>query len=229
MKKSVCSFVAAALAVTLCLGSSASAAPAYSFETDLDGFFGLGAAVSAETTIGVTDGATSMKYLAGAGGFVGARTETVIPAGLNNPPGVQSVMFDMAIETLSPNLTFADIGITIFGHDIDGGNFGIQHQFGDTVSIAGLGAGQHNNLVIDLDNSLHSPGQSFNDLFGDDVSDLDVASAFQFYISKNEGVPVTVYIDNVRLVVPEPATGMLLALSGVAGLYVRRRSLSKVS
>jgi hypothetical protein len=222
MRKKVCFLTSAALAAMLCIGNSANAAPAYSFETDLDGFFGLGAAVSAETSIGVTDGTTSMKYLAGAAGFVGARTETVIPARLNNPPGVKSVMFDMAIDELSPNLTFADIGITLFGHDIDNGVFGVQMQFADTQSIVGLGVGQHNDLVIDLDQDLFT-NESFNEIFGDDSTDLDVASAFQFYISKTVGVPVTVYIDNVRTVVPEPATALLFGLCGIAGAFVRRR------
>ena len=96
MKKRICWLASAALVAALCHGNSASAAPAYSFEIGLDGFFGLGAAASAENAIGVTDGTTSLKYLAGAGGFVGVRTETVIPAGLNNPPGVQSIQFDMS-------------------------------------------------------------------------------------------------------------------------------------
>jgi hypothetical protein len=224
MKKTrVCLLATAASAAMLCAGNSASASQAYSFESSLDGFFGLGAAVSAETTIGVTDGSTSLKYLAGAGGFVGARTETVIPAGLNNPPGVKSVQFDMAIVEIPVGLTFADMGITIFGHDIDGGTFGIQNQFTDTVSIVGLGVGQHTDLSIDLDSEFFS-GQSFNEIFGDDVNDLDVASAFQFYISKTAGVPATVYIDNVRLVVPEPATGLLFGIGAiVAGLSRRRQ------
>lgn len=223
MKRRICWLAFAALVATLCNEHFASAAPAYSFENALDGFFGLGAAVSAETTIGVTDGSTSLKYLAGAAGFVGARTEAVIPAGLNNPPGVQSVQFDMTIVEISPLLTFADIGVTLFGHDIDGGNFGVQMQFADTVSIAGLGVGQHQDLVIDLDSDLFS-GQSFNELFGDDVSDLDVASAFQFYISKTVGVPVTAYIDNVRLIVPEPATGLMLGFAAtLVGFVIRRR------
>lgn len=183
-----CLLAVAASASMLCVSSSANASLAYSFESSLDGFFGLGAVVSAETTIGVTHGNTSMRYLAGAAGFVGARTETVIPARLNNPPGVRSIIFDMAIESLDPLLTFADIGVTIFGHDIDNGIFGIQNQFTDTVSIVGLGVGQHLDLVIDLDSEFFS-GESFNEIFGDDVSDLDVASAFQFYISKTAGVP----------------------------------------
>jgi hypothetical protein len=228
MRKRVSLLAVAALAAMLCVGSSANASQAYSFETVFaaggtpgpDGFFGLGAAVSQSTT-GVTDGGFSMQYLAGAGGFVGARTESV-PSALNNPPGVMSVRFDMAIESLDAGLTFADIGVTIFGHDTDGGVFGIQNQFTDTVSIAALGVGQHTDLEIDLDSEFFS-GESFNEIFGDDVSDLDVASAFQFYISKNAGIPVTVFIDNVRLVVPEPATGLLVSLCAVAGVLVRRR------
>jgi hypothetical protein len=223
MMNRICLLVSAALVAALGLGNSASAAPAYSFEVGLDGFFGLGAAVSAENAIGVTDGSTSLKYLAGGGGFVGARTETVIPAGLNNPPGVKSVKFDMAIVELPVDLTFADMGVTVFGHDIDGGTFGIQSQFTDTVSITGLGVGQHLDLVIDLDSEFFS-GQSFNEIYGDDVNDLDVASAFQFYISKTAGVPATVYIDNVRLVVPEPATALSFGLAAtLVGLVIRRR------
>jgi PEP-CTERM motif len=228
MRKNFCLMALAAILATSCFGNSANASQAYSFETILpgggppgpDGFFGLGAAVS-QDTIGATDGSYSMKYLAGGGGFVGARTE-IVPPTLNNPPGVQSVMFDMAIESLDPLLTFADMGVTIFGHDIDGGVFGIQNQFTDTVSIAALGVGQHTDLVIDLDSEFFS-GQSFDEIFGDDVADLDVASAFQFYISKNGGIPVTVYIDNVRFIVPEPATGLLMGLCAVAGAFVRRR------
>ncbi len=216
----------AALAAILCVGRTANASPAYSFEDVVsggpDGFFGLGAAVS-QDTIGVTDGRFSMKYVAGDGGFVGVRTETVIPAGLNNPPGVKSVLFDMAIVDIPVGLTFADMGVTVFGHDIDGGVFGIQYQFTDTVSIVGLGVGQHQDLVIDLDSEFFT-GQTFDELFGDDVSDLDVASAFQFYISKNAGVPATVYIDNVRLVVPEPTTGVMFGLAAMlASVALRRR------
>lgn len=216
-------FATAAIAAMLCGGSAAKAADLYSFEVGLDGFFGLGAAVSAEGTIGVTDGSTSLKYLAGGGGFVGARTETVIPAALNNPPGVKSIVFDMAIESLDPNLTFADIGITIFGHDLDSATFGIQEQFADTVSILGLGVGQHLDLKIDLDLGLFS-GQSFNNLFlGDQPGDLEVASAFQFFISKNGGIPVTVYIDNVRTLVPEPTSVVMFSLAGIIGLVARRQ------
>lgn len=226
MRKRVCLFVAIAATAMQCISSSASAAPAYSFETDLDGFFGLGAAVSAESSIGVTDGSVSMKYLAGAAGFVGARTETVIPPALNNPPGLKSVSFDMTIVDAYTD-TFADIGLTFFGHALNapgGAEFGHQVQFAGTASIAALGVGTHA-VTIDLGLSQgpYRAGETFNEIFGPDPNDLTVASAFQFYISKNAGTPATVYIDNVRLNVPEPATALLVGLCAVAGALVRRR------
>jgi hypothetical protein len=216
-----------ALVASLCIGNSARASVAYSFEAGLDGFFGLGATTTAETSIGVTLGTTSMNYTTGVAGFVAARTETVIPADFNNPPGVRSVQFDMTITDVPVGLTFADIGITVFGHDLDNAIFGVQNQFTDTVSITSLGVGQHRDLLIDLDTEFFS-GQSFDQIFGDDVSDLDVVSAFQFYISKTAGVALTVYIDNVRLVPPrsvvsEPGTALMLGLAGPAVFGVARR------
>ncbi len=178
----------------------------YDFEDDTgaEGFFGVaGATVTPETTLGVTHGASSLKYEVGNETFVGARTESVIPEELNDPPGVDFVLFDMFVPDAYPG-TFADIGVTIFGHQLNapgGAIFGQQVQFSDTESIPTLGVGQHNDLRIDLDVSAgpYRGGESFNDIFGEGEEDLTVASAFQFFISKNGGIPVTVYIDNVRL------------------------------
>ena len=224
---------AAALAAMMFFAEAArSQVPAYSFEVIApgggppgpDGFFGLGATVTQESVIGVTHLQNSMGYTAGTGGFVGVRTE-IVPPTLNNPPGVEYVLLDLNIPALPPEVAFADIGITIFGHDIDNGVFGIQNMFTDTLSIVGLGVGQHFDLRIDLDSEFFT-GQSFNEIFGDDISDLDVASAFQFYISKSAGAgtELTVYIDNVRFVVPEPTTfGLLGVGAAVLGLKLRRR------
>jgi hypothetical protein len=204
--------------------------PVYSFETVLpagpDGFFGLGATV-AQDTIGATHLPNSMRYAAGNDGFVGARTETV-PASLNDPPGVDFVLFDMTVTDAFAG-TFADIGVSVFGHALNapgGAQFGHQAQFADRVSIAALGVGTHLNQRIDLDTSQgpYRAGESFNSIFGPGPTDLTVASAFQFYISKNSGVPVTVYIDNVRLGrIPEPTTCLLLAMGAMALGTIGRR------
>jgi hypothetical protein len=218
--------IATMVAVLLSAGS-AFAQPEYSFETIFpaggppgpDGFHGAGATVT-QDTIGTTHGLHSMKYDVGAGGFVGARTEFVPPT-VNNPPGVQYVLFDMYVPATFGG-TFAVIGISGFGHDLDNASFGNPFQFADELPIPTT-VGQHNDLRIDLDLDVHS-GQSFNDRFGDDTNDLDVVSLFQFFINKTPSAPITVYIDNVRFVVPEPATFSLMGLGAVViGAMARRR------
>jgi len=206
--------------------------PVYSFETPLpagpDGFFGLGATVTQEPVIGVTHLENSLKYAVGVGGFVGARTETVIPPTLNDPPGVVAVLFDLTLADAYTD-TFADLGVTVFGHALNapgGAQFGHQVQFADQYQMAGLAPGTYLDQRIDLDLSVgpYRAGESFNDIFGPGPTDLTVASAFQFFINKNVLTPVTVYIDNVRLVVPEPATCSLLGLGAVVlGAIDRRR------
>lgn len=232
----VCFSALALGSVFLCSVGSAVAQTAFSFETIVgpgpDGFFGLGATVTQESTIGVTHLENSMKYAVGNGGFVGARTETDIPATLNDPPGVLAILFDITLTEAFAG-SFADMGITVFGHAMNapgGPEFGHQVQFVDTVSIAALGVGTHLDQRIDLDQSLgpYRPGESFNQIFGPGPTDLTVSSAFQFFISKNVLDPVTVYIDNVRFVtdpVPEPATLGALGM-GLAILIRRRRARS---
>jgi len=208
------------------------AQPDYSFEVlapsggnppGPDGFFGLGATVSQEPVIGVTHLENSLKYQVGVGGFVGARTE-IVPPTLNDPPGVLYVLFDLTLPAAYPD-TFANIGITVFGHALNLGQFGHQVQFADEVAMAPLGAGTHLNQRIDLDFSLgpYRPGESFNDIFGPGQNDLTVSSAFQFYMNKNVLTPITVYIDNVRFVVPEPGTSGLLSMGALVIVAMRRR------
>jgi hypothetical protein len=219
-------------------GTVGAQVPDYSFEVILpgggppgpDGFFGLGATVAQEPVIGVTHLENSMRYTVGVGGFVGARSE-VVPPTLNDPPGVQYVLFDLTIPATYTD-TFANMGITIFGHDLNAGggtSFGNQVQFADELPMAGLAPGTYLDQRIDLDFALGpyvpSVGKSFNEIFGTCDDCLSVASAFQFYINKNVTTSITVYIDNVRFVVPEPATFSLLGVGAVVmGAMGRRRS-----
>lgn len=224
--------IAIALVALLACTTQLQALPAYSFETIVppggpDGFFGLGATVSQDTT-GATHGSFSMKYETGVGGFVGARTEAVIPPSLGDPPGVMHVLFDLTI--LAPYAdTFAFLGITVFGHALNasgGPQFGHQVQFSDQYQMAGLAPGTYLDQQISLDFSVgpYRPGESFNDIFGPGATDLTVASAFQFFVNKNVLTPFTLYIDNVRLAsVPEPAATWLLAIALVALARIRRR------
>ena len=223
--------LATLVAIACCATSALAQSLLYSFEdvngAGPDGFFGLGATVSQSAT-GATLGSNALKYEIGVGGFVGARTETVVPAPLNNPPGVTHVLFDLTVTDTYAD-TFANMGVTLFGHALNapgGAQFGHQVQFLDEYPIAGLAPGTYTDQRIDLDFSVgpYRPGESFNAIFGPDPTDLTVSSAFQFYINKNVLTPLTVYIDNVRVVVPEPATGALFSLGAIAlGLVARRR------
>jgi len=225
--------VATMVAILLSAGAVQAQVPAYSFEVIVagganppgpDGFFGLGATVSQEPTIGVTHLENSLKYDVGVGGFVGARTE-IVPPTLNDPPGVKYVLFDLTLPAAYPD-TFANMGITVFGHDLINGTFGNQVQFADELAMAPLGAGTHLNQRIDLDFSLGpyvpSVGLSFNEIFGP-TDLLQVASAFQFYINKNVLTPITVYIDNVRFCVPEPTSFGIMGVGAVVLGAMRRR------
>jgi hypothetical protein len=92
MKKTAIATLVAAIAAFGASRTDAQA-PVYSFEVIApgggppgpDGFFGLGAIVAQESSLGVTHLLSSMRYSTGTAGFVGARTE-LAPATLNNPP-----------------------------------------------------------------------------------------------------------------------------------------------
>lgn len=229
MMRSVLRCIAASVAILACGTAVQAQTLVYSFETEnFDGFFGLGATTT-QDTIGATNGTKSLKYAAGAGGFVGARTETVIPPALGNPPGIDYVLFDLTV-TEDYAGAFGDIGITFFGHALNANpqQFGLQAQFAGIVSFADLLPGTYTDMRIDLTsatNPVTGETESFNQIFGPGADQVTVASAFQFFMSKAAD-PATVYIDNVRTVgIPEPATVALFGLGAVGlGVFARRRS-----
>ena len=218
----------AALATSETLGQTTQI---YDFEGSTEGFASNGGVfpVTNDTT-GATTGTGSLKVEVPAGAFfVGALTSTV-PFALGDPPGVASVIFDLTIEEQFAG-AFADIGITIFGASqppptFDPQLFGLSAQFADITSL-GVAPGTYE-ITLDLDSATNpltfNPNESFNDIFGGfgtAPNDL-IPTGFQFFVSKSTDAPVTFFIDNVRVIVPEPATCSMLVL-GLAALSARTR------
>jgi hypothetical protein len=234
-------FVAVAMVATLSFAATAKAQLAYSFEAppvNPDGFGPNGGGVTiAQDTVGATQGTNSMKVSVVTGAtFVGALS-TVVPvtpggAVLNNPPGVDSVLFDM---TIGPNDAFTGafdvVGITIFGSNVPLGQFGLQAQFAPLIHVEGKAAGQYLNQSIPLTGATNplnfAANQTFNQIFTAGVPDANHlnVSGFEFFINKSNDAPTTIYIDNVRLVasVPEPATLGMFSLGAVGLGFVSRR------
>ncbi len=235
-------FVAVAMVATLSFAATARAQLAYSFEAppvNPDGFGPNGGGVTVtQATIGATQGLSSMKVSVVAGAtFVGALS-TVVPvtpggAVLNNPPGVDSVLFDMTINQgdAYAGAGFDVLGITIFGSNVPAGQFGLQAQFAPLIHIDGKAAGQYLNLSIPLTGATNpltfTANQTFNQIFTAGVPNASQLnpSGFEFFINKSNDAPTTVYIDNVRLVasVPEPASLGLLSMAGMVLGFVSRR------
>jgi hypothetical protein len=206
---------------------------AYSFEGSTNGFAANGGGTTvAQDTIGATQGTGSLRTSVVAGAtFVGALTTNVHPS-LGDPPGVNHILFDM---TITPGQafagTFANIGVTVFGatQPGPGQQFGLPVQFADFEPIGGKAPGTYNNVRIDLSSATHpttfQTGRTFNQIFGPNPgapNDI-IPTGFQFFINKSGDQPVTVFIDNVRVVaIPEPATCVLLGL-GITLWSISRR------
>jgi hypothetical protein len=235
MKKKLMCFAIAVLAASA-VGKTY-AAPAYSFEAppvNPDGFGPNGGGVTVtQDTIGATDGLNSMKVAVVNGAtFVGALTSIVAPP-INDPPGVKAILFDMTIPQGGEfSGAFALVGVTIFGASQPGPGqqFGLQAQFADFEHIDGKAAGTYNNVRIDLDSATHpttfATAQSFNQIFGTVGSGPDdiIPTGFQLFFNKSNDAPLTVYVDNVRAIVPEPATALMLGLGALGLGMVCRRS-----
>src|SRR5205814_1470230 len=139
---------------------------------------------------------------------------------------VQSILFDYTLPTTFTG-GFAVAGVTVFGFNAPLSQFGLQAQFSDIEHLEGKAPGTYT-AQIDLVGATNpldfTPGQSFNQIFTDNVAPAAnqlTPAGFQIFFNKSSDQPLTVYIDNVRLAVPEPASIGTLAVA--AGLMLARR------
>jgi hypothetical protein len=204
-------------------GGSALATLVYDMEgtPPPSGFEANGAVSVTQSTIGVTQGLNSMRVDTQGSTFVGAITP-IVPAALNNPPGVKSILLDLTINE-GEQFTggFADMGVTVYG--CKGATCGLSAQFADFESIGALTPGTYLDRQFDLALSIgpNFPGKSFNQIMA--AGDLDTVTHFQLYFNQSFNAPMIAYIDNIRAVVPEPASMLLFASAAAIGLVVRRR------
>jgi hypothetical protein len=220
----------------------ANAQLAYSLETGSpaspDGFVSNNGGVYTQDIIGTTHGLHSMKVdLAAGDTFVGALNGTINPApggaSIFDPPGVDFILFDLTIapgQEFPPGGGFAVVGVTIFGCT-QGGACGNQAQFNDIEHIDGKVAGLYPNVRIDLNSAANFlPGQSFNQIFGASGSGSPlIPTHFQLFFNKS-AVPLTFYIDNIRVgQIPEPTTCVLLGMGTLAMTMVTSRRRSRAA
>ncbi len=216
-------FCIAAAAAILCSGSPALAVLLYDMEgtPPPSGFGPNGVVTVTQDTIGATQGLNSMRVDTDGSTFVGAITD-IVPAALGNPPGVKSILLDLTINAGEEFAGgFADMGVTIFG--CKGTTCGLSAQFADYESIGALPAGTYKDIQFDLTTSIgpNFPGKSFNQILAD--GDLDAVTHFQLYFNQSFNAPMITYIDNIRTVVPEPASALLFGIGTFALGLVRRR------
>jgi hypothetical protein len=226
-------FVVAFIAAASCLSTTQAAGVlAYSFESGTDGFGpNSGGTFTQAAITGATEGTSSLKAVVPTGAtFVGALTSNLHPS-IGDPPGLNHILFDMTITEPFAG-SFAVMGVTIFGCTQGGVSCGHQSQFADFEHIGGKAPGTYTDIRIDLDDSLNQhpitmqTGLSFDEIYGPNPgAPLDIIpTGFQLYFNTSGDAPLTVYIDNIRTVVPEPATGALFGLGAIAlGMVVRRR------
>jgi hypothetical protein len=230
------SLLSAAVVAALSIGAASASAGTllYSFEsTDAagptDGFAANGGGITvSQATTGATVGSNSMENVSVSGAtFTGALTGSDVPAALSDP-STTSISLDL---TIAPGQqfagAFADIGITIFGALGSGATetFGNQYQVdASSEQNVDLAPGTYslNIPLIGTDPSTFALSQPYSEVLGNGF----IPTGFEFFYSKSNDAPLSVFVDNVQAVaVPEPASIGLGAISGLMMLARRRRKI----
>lgn len=149
-------------------------------------------------TIGATEGTGSLKFSLVQEEFFAGVLTGQLDAAINDPPGVEFVLFDLTIPDAFVGPGFARAGITIFASHPEFG--ALQAQFmANEVPLDNLPAGTHQ-IRINVSSAIQFNGKSFNELIGpiEDPTQIQ-PTGFQIYINKSITVPFTVYFDNIRV------------------------------
>lgn len=229
--------LAAAVGAAMFIGAGAASAQVllYSFETGdspngKDGFVNNGLAPS-QTTTGATVGSDALQLSTAVGGYEGSYTQGDLPSVLNSP-NLVGFLVDV---TADPNFTANGgtsslLGMGFFVFNAGEGEYGDQYisPEADWANID-LPAGTYTNLFIPL--AGNNPDTGLPDSWSDMVSEGWAVGGFnianQSNVNPTTGAPTTFEVDNIRAVVPEPASLSLIGLSGGL-LLVRRRRKMKI-
>ncbi len=213
------------------IGAAAASAQVlvYSFETGdtpngKDGFVNNGLLPS-QTTTGATAGSDALQLSTAAGGYEGSYTQGDLPSVLDNP-NLVGFLVDV---TTDPNFTtnggtYSLLGMGYYVENPGEGEYGDQFitPEADWANID-LPSATYTNIFIPLDGGIN-PDTGLPDTWSDMVSEGWLCSGFNI-INQNNGAPTTFQVDNIRAVVPEPASLSLIGLSGGLLLVRRRRQM----
>jgi hypothetical protein len=180
---------------------------AYSFETGTDanpdGFTQNGPGMTmSRDTIGATQGTSSLKFSqVGGATYTGALNQMPDLNVINNPPGIDHILFDMTIVDPFAG-AFANVFVKFFAASQPGPGqqTGLEVVFADFEHIDGKAAGTYHDIRLDLTDGTNpitfDEHQSFNQIFG--PTGL-IPTGVQITINKSGDAPLTAYFDNFRV------------------------------
>jgi hypothetical protein len=192
-------------------------------DSTISGFTNHSATVSESTSIGVTEGAGAMEIANTAAQTYGGGLTATVPANFYN-----STSFNIDVTITTPvTTTYFDLVPVFFSTDGE-----IDPDLGNSSSFLNLGAtgAGTKTYTLDLDAYMDpegnltgdaTPGQILAADQAHDGNNTDQITGFQLTVEHGSGLATTLYVDNVTVPVPEPAS--LLGLGGISGLLMLRR------